>query len=183
MTDVLGFSPAEVAEALDATPTAIYSALQRARKAREEQLPNETQQKRLDEIGEDRVREIIDRFMEAWEAADVGRISALLTDDCVLAMPPWSEWFSGREAIAEFLPRGPMRPGRRWRLIPTQANGQPAFGAYWTDDEGALQAEGIVVLDLNEQGEVSQITSFRSPELFSSFGLPRAMDPEGSPDL
>jgi RNA polymerase sigma-70 factor (ECF subfamily) len=183
LTDVLGFSPAEVAEALDATPTAIYSALQRARKATEEQLPNETQQKRLDEIGEDRVRDIIDRFMQAWEATDVDRIRALLTDDCVLAMPPWSEWFSGREAIAEFLPRGPMRPGRRWRLIPTQANGQPAFGAYWTDDEGALRAEGIVVLDLNEQGEVSQITSFRSPELFSNFGLPRAMDPEGSPDL
>lgn len=182
LTDVLGFSPAEVAEALDATPTAIYSALQRARKATEEQLPNETQQKRLDEIGEDRVREIIDRFMEAWEAADVEGIRALLTDDCVLAMPPWSEWFSGREAIAEFLPRGPMRPGRRWRLIRTQANGQPAFGAYWTD-EGALRAEGIVVLDLSERGEVSQITSFRSPALFSNFGLPRAMDPESLADL
>ena len=76
-----------------------------------------------------------------------------------------------------------MRPGRRWRLIPTQANGQPAFGAYWTDDGGALRAEGIVVLDLGERGEVSQITSFRSPELFSNLGLPRAMDPEGSPDL
>jgi RNA polymerase sigma-70 factor, ECF subfamily len=183
MTDVLGFSPAEVAEALDATPASIYSALQRARKATDEQLPNETQQKRLDEIGEDRVREIIDRFVDAWEAADVERIRALLTDDCVLAMPPWSEWFSGREAIVEFLPRGPMRPGRRWRLIPTQANGQPAFGAYWTDDEGALRAEGIVVLDLDKHGDVSQITSFRSPELFSDFGLPRAMDPEGAPDL
>jgi RNA polymerase sigma-70 factor, ECF subfamily len=183
LTDVLGFSPSEVAEALNTTPTAIYSALQRARKATEEQLPNETQQKRLEEIGEDRVRDIIDRFVQAWEAADVDRIRALLTDDCVLAMPPWSEWFSGREAIAEFLPRGPMRPGRRWRLIPTQANAQPAFGAYWTDDDGALRAEGIVVLDLNEQGAVSQITSFRSPELFSNFGLPRAMDPEGSPDL
>jgi RNA polymerase sigma-70 factor, ECF subfamily len=183
LTDVLGFSPAEVAEALDTTPTAIYSALQRARKATEEQLPNETQQKRLDEIGEDRVRDIINRFMQAWEAADVDRIRALLTDDCVWAMPPWSEWFSGREAIAEFLPRGPMRPGRRWRLIPTQANGQPAFGAYWIDDEGRLRAEGIVVLDLNEQGEISQITSFRDPGLFASFGLPRAMDPEGLPDL
>ena len=183
LTDVLGFSPAEVAEALDATPAAIYSALQRARKATDEQLPNETQQKRLDEIGEDRVRQIVERFMEAWEAADVDRIRALLTDDCVLAMPPWSEWFSGREAIAEFLPRGPMRPGRRWRLIATRANGQPAFGAYWTDDVGALRAEGILVLDLNEQGDISQITSFRSPELFSNFGLPPAMDPEGSPDL
>jgi RNA polymerase sigma-70 factor, ECF subfamily len=75
-----------------------------------------------------------------------------------------------------------MRPGRRWRLIPTQANAQPAFGAYWSDDRGELHAEGIVVLDLDEQGEVSQITSFRSPELFSSFGLPREMNPEGSSD-
>jgi RNA polymerase sigma-70 factor, ECF subfamily len=183
LTDVLGFSPAEVAEALDATPTAIYSALQRARKATEEQLPNETQQKRLDEIGEDRVRKIIDGFMEAWEAADVDRIQSLLTDDCVMAMPPWSEWFSGREAIAEFLPRGPFRPGEQWRLVPTQANGQPALAAYWLDDEGGRHAESIMVLTLSSDGRISELTPFRSPELFSSFGLPRAMDPEGSPDL
>src|SRR5262245_50944569 len=125
LTDVLGFSPAEVAEALDATPTAIYSALQRARKATEEQLLNDTKQKTPYEIGEDRVRQIIDRFMEAWEAADVDQIRALLTDDCVLAMPPWSEWFSGRDAIAEFLPRGPCQPGEQWRRVRTQANGQP----------------------------------------------------------
>jgi RNA polymerase sigma-70 factor (ECF subfamily) len=179
MTDVLGFSPAEVAEALDTTPTAIYGALQRARRATEEQLPNETQQKRLDQIGEDRVRKIVDRFVEAWEAADAGRISTLLTDDCVLAMPPWREWFCGREAIAEFLPRGPFRPGRRWKLIPTQANGQSAFGSYWTDGEGAAHAEAIMVLTLTSDGRISAITPFRSPELFSSFGLPRAMDPEG----
>ena len=183
LTDVLGFSPAEVAEALDTTPTAIYSALQRARNATEEQLPNETQQKRLDEIGEDRVRQIINRFMEAWESADVDRIRELLTDDCVLAMPPWSEWFSGREAIAEFLPRGPFRPGEQWRLVPTQANGQPALAAYWLDDEGGRHAESIMVLTLTSNGRISEITPFRSPELFSSFDLPRAMDSEGSPDL
>jgi RNA polymerase sigma-70 factor, ECF subfamily len=114
---------AEIAEALDATPASIYSALQRARKATEEQLPNQTQQKRLEEIGEDCVRQIMDRLMEAWEAADVDRIRGLLTDDCVMAMPPWNEWFSGREAIAEFLPRGPFQPGEQWRLVPTQANG------------------------------------------------------------
>jgi RNA polymerase sigma-70 factor, ECF subfamily len=183
LTDVLGFSPAEVAEALDGTPASIYSALQRARKATEEQLPNETQQRKLEAIGEDRVRQLVDSFMEAWQAADVDRIRGLLTDDCVLAMPPWREWFSGREAIAEFLPRGPLRPGRRWRLIPTRASGQPAFGAYWADDEGALRAEGIVVLTLTAAGEIGQITSFRSPELFSNFRLPPAMDSEGAADL
>jgi RNA polymerase sigma-70 factor, ECF subfamily len=182
LTDVLGFSPAEVAEALDATPASIYSALQRARKATEEQLPNETQQRKLEEIGEDRVRQLVDSFMEAWEAADVDRIRGLLTDDCVLAMPPWSEWFSGRETIAEFLPRGPMAH-RRWKLVPTQASGQPALGAYWIDHDGTLRAEGIIVLTLAADGEISQITSFRTPELFPKFGLPRAMDPEGASDL
>jgi RNA polymerase sigma-70 factor, ECF subfamily len=183
LTDVVGFSPAEVAEALDATPTAIYSALQRARKATEEQLPNATQQRRLEKLGADRVRAIIDRFMEAWEAADVDRILALLTDDSVLAMPPWREWFSGREAIAEFLPRGPFQPGEQWRLVPTHANGQPAVAAYWLDDAGGGHAEAIMVLTLTSDGRISAITPFRSPELFSSFGLPRAMDPAGSPDL
>jgi RNA polymerase sigma-70 factor, ECF subfamily len=183
MTDVLGFSPAEVAEALDATPASIYSALQRARKATAEDLPSETQQKRLDEIGEDRVQMLVDRFMEAWEAADVEGIQSLLTEDCVMAMPPWSQWFRGREAIAEFLPRGPFQPGERWRLVPTQANGQPALAAYSLDEEGGRHAESIIVLTLTSDGLISEITPFRSPELFSDFGLPRAMDPEASSDL
>jgi RNA polymerase sigma-70 factor, ECF subfamily len=183
LTDVLGFSPAEVADALDATPASIYSALQRARKATEEHLPNETQRKRLEEIGEDGVREIVDRFMEAWEATDVDRIRSVLTDDCVLAMPPWSEWFSGRDAVIEFLPRGPWQPGHRWRLLPTQANGQPAFGAYVGDGEGPMRAEGILILTLSADGGVSEITSFRNAELFASFGLPTAIDPEDFSDL
>jgi RNA polymerase sigma-70 factor, ECF subfamily len=183
LTDVLGFSPAEVADALDATPASIYSALQRARKATEEALPAQSQQDTFGELGDERVREIVDRFMEAWEAADVERIRALLTDDCVLAMPPWSEWFNGREAVAEFLPRGPFRSGRPWKLVPTQANGQPALASYWTDEDGALHGEGIVVLSFDPEGGISQITSFRDDALFASFGLPKAMDSDGSSDL
>jgi RNA polymerase sigma-70 factor, ECF subfamily len=183
LTDVLGFSPGEVADALHATPASIYSALQRARKATEEQLPNETQRQKLEEIGEDRVRQLVDNFMEAWEAADVDRIRGLLTDDCVLAMPPWAEWFNGRDAVAEFLPRGPLQDGKLWKLVPTRANGQPALAGYWADEAGTFRAEGIIVLTLNGEGEISQITSFRSPELFPSFGLPRAMDPEVASDL
>jgi RNA polymerase sigma-70 factor (ECF subfamily) len=182
LTDVLGFAPGEVAEALEQSPASIYSALQRARKATEERLPSASQQTARDELGDERMGEIVDRFMEAWEAADVDRIQALLTDDCVLAMPPWSEWFSGRDAVAEFLPRGPFRT-RRWKLVPTQANGQPALAAYWIDEDGTLRAEGIVVLDLTPEGGISQITSFRSPDLFPEFGLPVAMDSESSSDL
>ena len=183
MTDVLGFSPGEVAQSMDATPASIYSALQRARKATDERLPSQSQQENLDALGDEHVREIVDRFMEAWESSDVEGIRALLTDDCVLAMPPYAEWFDGRDAVTEFLPRGPLQPGHRWKLVPTQANGQPALGGYYADDAGALHAEGIIVLSLNAEGEISQIDSFRDPELFAKFGLPLTMDPEGSPDL
>jgi RNA polymerase sigma-70 factor (ECF subfamily) len=181
MTDVLGFSPGEVAESLEATPASIYSALQRARKATEERLPDPSQQELLEKVGEDRVQHVVDRFMEAWESADVDEISSLLTMDCDLVMPPWAEWFQGRDAVLEFLPRGPLR--RRWKTVPTSANGQPAFGAYWTDDEGSLHAEGIVVLDFNAEGQIGQITCFRDPDLLPKFGLPQAMDPQGSSDL
>jgi RNA polymerase sigma-70 factor (ECF subfamily) len=181
MTDVLGFSPAEVAEALEATPAAIYSALQRARKATEERLPGPSQREMLGQAGEGRVKQTVDRFMEAWESADVEQISSLLTVDCDMVMPPWAEWFQGRDAVLEFLPRGPFR--RRWKTVPTSANGQPAFAAYWVDEDGSLHAEGIVVLDFDAEGQISQITSFRDPDLMPNFGLPRAMDPEGSSDL
>jgi RNA polymerase sigma-70 factor, ECF subfamily len=183
MTDVLGFSPGEVADALEATPASIYSALQRARKATEERLPGASQQEMREQAGDDCIKEMVDRFMEAWENADVGEISSLLTADCDLVMPPWAEWFQGRDAVLEFLPRGPLRPGRRWKAVATHANGQPAFGAYWADDEGALHAEGIVVLSFSAEGQVSQIACFRDPDLLAKFALPRAMDPEGSSDL
>jgi len=180
LADVLGFSPGEVATALDATPASIYSALQRARKATDERLADRSQLETLDSLGDDRVREIVDSFMQAWEAADVERIRSLLTEDCVLEMPPWPEWFDGRDAIAEFLPRGPLRAGMRWRLVPTRANGQPALAAYWLDREGALRAESIIVLTLTADGQISEITPFRSPDIFPSFGLPLAMDPQDS---
>jgi RNA polymerase sigma-70 factor (ECF subfamily) len=176
MTDVLGFSPAEVAESLDATPASIYSALQRARKATEEDLPEQSQQETIGELGDEQVREIVDRFMEAWESADVEKIRALLTDDCVMAMPPWTEWFNGREAIAEFLGRGPLREGNRWKLTPTAASGQPALACYVGDDDGSFRPEGIIVLSFSGDGQVSEFTSFRVPDLFAKFGLPAAMD-------
>ena len=181
MTDVLGFSPGEVAEALDATPASIYSALQRARKATEERLPDSSQLEIRAKLGADHVKQVVDRFMKAWESADVEQIRSLLTEDCDMVMPPWAEWFQGRDAVTEFLPRGPLQ--RAWKLVPVLANGGPAFGCYWADADGALHAEGILLLDFSEAGEVSQITTFRESGLLPKFGLPLAMDPESSSDL
>jgi RNA polymerase sigma-70 factor, ECF subfamily len=186
MSDVLGFKPGEVAEALEATPAAVYSALQRARKAADERLPEQSQQETLRELGDERIKETVGRFVDAWEEADIEAMRSLLSEDAVFAMPPWSEWFRGADAIAEFLRLNPLQPERRWRLIPTEASGQPALAAYWgesADPAGPLRAEGIDVLTLAGDGRIAQITCFREPEIFPSFGLPLAMDSEGSSDL
>jgi RNA polymerase sigma-70 factor, ECF subfamily len=183
LTDVLGFKPAEVAEALDATPASVYSALQRARKAADERLPERSQQETLRTLGDAGVRDLVDRFVEAWEGGDVEAIRALLTDDAVLAMPPWPTWFRGRDDVADFLGRGPLIPGRSWRLVRTRANGQIALASYWTVDERPLAAEGLIVLSLSEDGRLSELNAFRDPNLFAKFGLPRAMDSEAASDL
>jgi RNA polymerase sigma-70 factor, ECF subfamily len=183
LTDVLGFKPAEVAEALDATPASIYSALQRARKAASERLPARSQQETLRTLGDACIRDLVDRFVEAWEGGDVDAIRSLLTDDAVLAMPPWPTWFRGRDDVADFLARGPLAPVRRWRLVPTRANGQLALGSYRTTDERPLVAEGLIVLSVSEDGRLSELNAFRDANLFPKFGLPREMDSEAASDL
>jgi len=183
MTDVLGFAPGDVAQVLDATPASIYSALQRARKAAEETLPEQSQQQTLRALGDDRVREVVERFVEAWEGHDVDAIRSMLTEDAVFAMPPWSTWFRGRDAIAYFLPRGPLRSDRHRRLLPTSAAGQVALGDYRSDGTRPPVAESIIVLTLTEDGRISEFTAFRDSKLFPSFDLPPAMDPGDSPDL
>jgi RNA polymerase sigma-70 factor, ECF subfamily len=183
LTDVLGFAPGEVADALDATPASIYSALQRARKAADERLPERSQQETLRTLGDDRVREVVDRFVEAWEGGDVEAIRSMLTDDAVLAMPPWATWFRGRDAVADFLGRAPLTPERRWKLVPAHANGQVTLACYWTIESRPMAAEGLIVLTLTEDGRLSELNSFRDANLFPAFGLPRAMDPEDSADL
>jgi RNA polymerase sigma-70 factor, ECF subfamily len=183
LTDVLGFAPGEVADALDATPASVYSALQRARKAADERLPERSQQQTLRTLGDEGVREVVDRFVEAWEGGDVEAIRSMLTDDAVLAMPPWPSWFRGRDDVADFLARAPLTPGRRWKLVPTRANGQVTLAGYWADEERPLAAEGLIVLTLTDEGRLSELNSFRDANLFPKFALPRAMDPEGPSDL
>ena len=172
LTDVLGFAPGEVAETLDASPASIYSALQRARKASEERLPDQSQQQTMRELGDEAIRQAVARFVTAWETGDVESIRAQLAEDAVLAMPPWPTWFRGRDPVADFLSRAPLIPERRWRLRQTSANGQVALGAYRTEQPGPLAAEGIVVLTVAADGRIAQLDSFRESRLFAGFGLP-----------
>jgi RNA polymerase sigma-70 factor (ECF subfamily) len=169
---VLGFSGSEVADTLETTPASVYSALQRAHKAIDERLPEQSQQATLRSLGNERVRELVDQFVSAWERGDVDAVVGLLAEDAAITMPPIPTWFSGRDAVASFLASRPLAPGRRWRTLPAQANAQPALGFYmWTEDAQAFLAHDIVVLTL-EGGSIGEITAFLDADVFAGFGLP-----------
>jgi RNA polymerase sigma-70 factor (ECF subfamily) len=179
LRDVLGFSARETAEVLETTPAAVDSALQRAHKTIEERVPTETQQATLRALGDGELREIVDRFAEAWQRNDVDAVVAMLAHDVRLAMPPWPRWYAGRDAVEAFLGSWPLALRKRWRVLPTGANGQPAVAGYlWDEQTTAFLPETIIVLTLRGP-RVEEITAFRSPELFPLFGLPEQL--EGAP--
>jgi RNA polymerase sigma-70 factor (ECF subfamily) len=177
LRDVLGFSGAEVADALEMSPEAVYSALQRAHKAVDERLPERTQQATLRSLGDEGLRELVDAFVDAWERADVGALAARLAADAALTMPPNPEWYRGRETVAAFLGNFPLTGRTRWRVLPTSANGQPAFGHYiWSDEAGAFVANELSVLTLAGD-RIAELTVFRDPPLLTRFHLPERIEP------
>ena len=108
LREVLGFSAKEVAEMLDTTPASVNSAMQRARAAVDERMPEQTQQETLRALGDDEIRALVERYVEAWNRGDVDAVVAMLAEEATFSMPPNFEWFRGREAIRDFLPRGPL---------------------------------------------------------------------------
>ncbi len=171
LSEVLGFSGAEVAEALETTPASVYSALQRAHKTVDERLPRQSQQATLRELGDARLRELVTEYVAAWERGDVDAVAALLTDDVTLAMPPRPEWYAGLDAVREFLRSTPLRAANRWRVLPTAANGQLALAQYLRDEPGGFSAHGIDVFTLDSD-RISEFMAFLDPSLFPRFGLP-----------
>jgi RNA polymerase sigma-70 factor (ECF subfamily) len=177
LRDVLGFSGAEVADALAMTPDAVYSALQRAHKTVDECLPERTQQATLRSLGDDGLSKIVGGFVDAWERADVEALAARLAEDAAFTMPPDPTWFRGRDTIAAFLGDFPLSGTTRWRVIPTRANAQPAFGMYaWSGETGAFLPSELAVLTL-ESDRIAEITVFRDPPRLVRFGLPERIEP------
>jgi RNA polymerase sigma-70 factor, ECF subfamily len=169
LREVLGFSAREVAGLLDTTSAAVNSALQRARKGVEERLPEQSQQATLRSLGDAGLRDLVRRYIEAWETRNVDAIVALLVDDATFAMPPHPHWFRGRDAVVAFIV-GTGRP--RLRRLPARANGQPAVGWYvWDAERAAYMAASLEVLTL-EGTQLREIHAFVFPELFPAFGLP-----------
>jgi RNA polymerase sigma-70 factor (ECF subfamily) len=170
LRDVLGFSIRETAETLGTTDNSVNSALRRARIAVDERLPEQSQQVTLRALGDDGVRELVERYMDALDRGDVDAIVSMLAEQATWSMPPYASWFRGHEAITSFLVEGPLR--ERWRHLPGRANGQPAVGCYrWDAQKGSYRAAVLDVLTL-EGTSVAAVTAFVTPEIFRRFGLP-----------
>ncbi|MEA2295833.1 MAG: polymerase sigma-70 factor, subfamily [Solirubrobacteraceae bacterium] len=173
LRDVLGYSAAEVARMLAGTEASVNSALQRARAAIET-TPERPGGGTLPDSPAERA--LLSRFADAFERGDIDAVVALLTDDAWLRMPPEPHEYQGRPAIAAFLrTRGIWRSGRDIRLVPTRANGQPAFGYYLSDSHaGVARASGLFVLTLEDEA-ITAITRFGDNGVLPYFGLPRTL--------
>jgi RNA polymerase sigma-70 factor (TIGR02960 family) len=173
LRDVIGYPAAEVAGMLATSVTAVNSALQRARATleRERSAGRVTRTHSWTSTGTEQA--LVRRLADAWHAADVPSIVALLTEDALLTMPPQPARYVGREAIGTFLATVP-HGGRldRYRLVPTRANRQPAVAAYYREEDvGSYRAYAVIVLAISD-GAIASIVRFADPALFARFGLP-----------
>jgi RNA polymerase sigma-70 factor (ECF subfamily) len=204
LREVLGFSAKETAETLDTTVASVNSAMQRARNAVEERTPEQSQQQTIRTLGDDKVKAIVERYIDAWDRADIDTIVSMLTEDASFAMPPLASWFGGpeggRKEIGEFLGLYPLSGKWEWRTVHASANGQPAIGYYIRDQgtEDSFQPFALNVLTLRGE-QISDVTAFvaraidseqtdyeRWPDreldperlfsTFESFGLPGKLD-------
>jgi RNA polymerase sigma-70 factor (ECF subfamily) len=200
LREVLGFSAREAAETLETTTASVNSALQRARAAVDERLPEQSQQATLRSLGDDRVRELVEEYMAAWESDDVDTVVSMLAEDATFTMPPLASWFGGRDEIETFLAGWPLSGQWRWRPIRVRANGQEALAFYsWDPDAGAYLPFALNVLTFRGD-RISDVTAFitrsapapdrdvvaRMPEhpfdplalaaAFENFGLPDRLD-------
>jgi RNA polymerase sigma-70 factor (ECF subfamily) len=182
LCDVLGWAATEAATLLGGSTASINSALQRARETLGKRYsagqpaavlrPDPAQQK------------LLDRYLKAWEGHDLDGFVALLKEDATFTMPPWLLWFAGRQAIGSFFAMAWKTCGGL-RLVPTAANGQPAFGLYeYSDADARWNPRAIHVLALQDE-TISTLTAFElptGPQLFPAFGLPLILPIAASAD-
>jgi RNA polymerase sigma-70 factor (ECF subfamily) len=169
LRDVLEWPAVQVADLLGSTTTAVNSMLRRARAQLARALPTEDE---VAEPAEPGRRALLDRFAAAFENADASALAELLREDVTLEMPPGPAWFAGREAVTRFFETHVLATPRLFRMVPTMANGQPAFAAYRRGRDGAYEAHALQVLTVTAAG-VARLVIFLDPALFGAFGLPQ----------
>ena len=172
LRDVLGFHAGEVAGMLDSTVESVASALKRARASLQRRWPAAPGREPPPAPGSPAEDALVARFVSAWESADVGALVALLTDDVFMSMPPMPFEYEGPDAVARFC-ASLFGAGRRFDLVPTRANGQPAAGAYLRAATGTRHGVGLYVLTLTGD-RICALTRFENAVL-PWFGLPRSL--------
>ena len=172
LRDVLGFHANEVADMLDSSVDSVKSALKRARAGLRHRRLTTDDRGPPPASGSPAEDAIVAKFVHAWESADLDALVALLTDDVFMSMPPMPFEYEGRDVVAHFC-ASIFRAGRRFDLVPTRANGQPAFGAYLRASNGISHGIGLYVLTLTGN-RICAMTRFENSVL-PSFGLPRSL--------
>jgi RNA polymerase sigma-70 factor (TIGR02960 family) len=177
LRDVLGFPAREVADMLDSTVDSVNSALKRARMTLDRRRAARVDHEPPPEAGTPAEDALVARFVRAYESADLDALIALLTDDVFVSMPPMPFEYEGRAAVGRFCELL-FAAGRRHHLVPTRANGQPAFGMYVQAADGIRHGTGLMVLTLSGDG-ISAMTRFEN-NVFPAFGLPRSLPERGA---
>lgn len=170
LRDVLGFHADEVANMLDSSVDAVNGVLKRARAALRRRLqPGVDSESPAGSVVEE---EVVTKFVRAWQSADIDALIDLLTEDVFMSMPPVPFEYEGRDLVIRFC-ASIFGAGRRFDLVPTRANGQPAFGAYLRASTGVSHGTGLYVLTLTGD-RISALTRFDNSVL-PWFGLPRTL--------
>jgi RNA polymerase sigma-70 factor (ECF subfamily) len=172
LRDVLGFHANEVADMLDTTVESVNSALKRGRAGLQRRRPPAVDCEPPPVANSPSEDAIVNKFVSAWESADVDALVALLTDDVFISMPPMPFEYEGRDLVARFC-AGIFGAGRRFDLVRTRANGQPAFGAYLRAPSGISHGIGLYVLTLSGD-RISAMTRFEN-SVIPWFDLPRSL--------
>jgi RNA polymerase sigma-70 factor (ECF subfamily) len=178
LREALEWPAAEVAEWLNLSVPAVNSALQRARRALHQRQADSTAPSAL---AGPRLRDLLDRYVAAWEQADIPGFVALLREDAWFTMPPIPIWFQGRAAIATTLAARIFTPGRQRRLLSRLANGSPAFGLYQQEPgAGEYRLLGLIVLGVVGE-QIGSLVAFMDPSRLSAFALPPTLPLTSSP--
>ncbi|TDD39922.1 sigma-70 family RNA polymerase sigma factor [Actinomadura sp. KC06] len=171
LRDVLKWRAAEVAELLDTSTAAVNSALQRARAQLEENQPLRDE---LVEPTDPAQRDFLERYAKAFEDADISGLIELFKKDVIWEMPPHLDWFVGAENVIRLIRTQCAPSPGDIRMVPSAANGQPAFGLYMRGDDGVHRAYQLQVVSLTGDG-VSHVSAFFDTSLFAHFGLAEAL--------
>jgi RNA polymerase sigma-70 factor (TIGR02960 family) len=172
LRDVLGFHADEVADMLDSTVESVNSALKRARASLQRRQPPTAGREPAPAPDSPSEKALVSEFVRAYESGDPDALVALLTDDVFLSMPPIPLEYQGRDVVARLF-ASIFASGRRVDLIPTRANGQPAFGAYLRASTGTRHGAGLFVLTLTGE-QICAFTRFDN-DVLPGFGLPRSL--------